>query len=139
MDCLQLDSVMRIDRATRWGNKYKDETRSCNIADFEANLRGRMSLSVDLRKAVAGMAGKTLACWCAPRPCHGHVYVYYADWFAENPDLIENPHVLPEPVCFAGYDGYERDPFPLTGEFWERIIEDCLASGLWERELMGDA
>jgi hypothetical protein len=29
---------------------------------------------------LAGLAGKTLACWCAPRPCHADVLLRAADW-----------------------------------------------------------
>jgi uncharacterized protein DUF4326 len=70
---------VRIDRATKWGNKYRvgvDGAREEVIAMHKVDtLR-----NAELLKAIrAELKDKTLGCWCAPRACHGHTYAAIAD------------------------------------------------------------
>ena len=77
--------VVRIDRATRWGNPFvigRDGSRAEVIDKYRANLwrdirAGRIGLD-----ELAALNGKRLACWCAPDPCHGDVLAAAARWAA---------------------------------------------------------
>ena len=78
--------VVRIDRATTWGNPYvigRDGSRAEVIEKYRARLwrdirAGRIGLD-DL----AALNGKRLACWCRPtKPCHGDVLAAAARWAA---------------------------------------------------------
>lgn len=67
-----------VGRPTMWGNPFtigKDGTREEVIAKYETWLRGRP----DLMRALAQLKGKVLACWCAPKPCHGDVLLRLAN------------------------------------------------------------
>ncbi len=61
-----------IDRTTKWGNPFvlgTDGTRSEVIAKY----RDYLLTNKPLMAALPELRGKTLGCWCAPRPCHGDV------------------------------------------------------------------
>lgn len=63
-----------IGRPSIWGNPYyvtTDRTRDQAIDLFEQYLRSNELLLARLPELV----GKTLGCYCVPRPCHGHVIV----------------------------------------------------------------
>jgi Domain of unknown function (DUF4326) len=80
-----------------WGNPYShrpsrvpgvivvasvDEAIACYRRHLWAEINsGRLSLA-----RLAALDGKTLGCWCAPRPCHGEVLVAAARWAAGLPD-----------------------------------------------------
>ena len=64
--------VVRIDRRTAWGNPYVvgiDGTRSEVIESYRRWIKGRP----ELLERLGELKGKRLACWCAPRACHGDV------------------------------------------------------------------
>ena len=77
--------VVRIDRATRWGNVFvigRDGSRAEVIEKYRAKLwrdirAGRIGLD-----ELAALDSKRLACWCSPEPCHGHVLAAAARWAA---------------------------------------------------------
>jgi hypothetical protein len=97
------NGVVRVDRATRWGNPYRvvpapttiaacdrlAETdrfvvcdRNVAVALFEDDLTdGNLTFTVDdVRRE---LAGRDLACWCPiPGPCHVDVLLCIA-----NPDI----------------------------------------------------
>lgn len=61
-----------IGRGSKWGNPFRigpDGSREQVIRKYEAWL---MTQS-DLLEALPELEGKVLACWCAPKPCHGDV------------------------------------------------------------------
>ncbi len=82
---LREPDVVRIDRATTWGNPYvigKDGSRAEVIEKYRVRLwrdirAGRVGLG-----ELAALDGKRLACWCAPEPCHGDVLAAAARWAA---------------------------------------------------------
>ena len=80
--------VVRIDRATKWGNPYvigRDGTRAEVIAKYRARLwREIRAGRIDLDE-LAALHDRRLACWCAPEPCHGHVLAFAARWAAQRP------------------------------------------------------
>lgn len=69
---------VRIDRSTKWGNPFRigpGSSREDVIQRYEQWLQHQSDLLADLHE----LRGKTLGCWCAPKPCHGDVLVRYVD------------------------------------------------------------
>ncbi len=63
---------VRIDRRSRWGNPYHlgiHGNRSEVIALYDEWVRKQPELIASLPE----LAGKVLACHCAPKRCHGEV------------------------------------------------------------------
>lgn len=66
-----------IGRGSPWGNPYvmgQDGTREEVIEMFESYL----FQSDELLSKVGSLYGKTLGCFCAPKPCHGDILAHYA-------------------------------------------------------------
>ena len=81
----ECDGVVRIDRRTRFGNPYRigrHGTREQVIALYRAELWRRIRESRVSLEELAALHGKTLACHCAPLPCHGEVLARAAAWAA---------------------------------------------------------
>ena len=77
--------AIRIDRQTFWGNPFRigpGRTREEVIALYRAYLWRRIQAGEIRLNDLAFLHGKTLACWCAPLPCHGHVLARAASWAA---------------------------------------------------------
>lgn len=67
-----------IGRPTKWGNPFvvgRDGTREQVIAKYRAFILTNPALL----NALHELKGKTLACWCAPLPCHGDVLMALAN------------------------------------------------------------
>ena len=78
--------VVRIDRATRWGNRFvigRDGSRAEVIEKYRARLWREIRAGRVPLEDLAALHGKRLACWCAPAPCHGDVLAAAARWAAE--------------------------------------------------------
>ena len=78
--------AVRIDRRTRWGNPYvigRHGSRAEVIARYRADLWRRIGAGEIALADLAALDGRTLACWCAPQPCHGHVLERAAAWAAD--------------------------------------------------------
>jgi hypothetical protein len=68
-----------------WGNPFRigpDGSREEVIARYAEWLRGEVDAERISLEELAALDGKTLACWCAPRPCHGEVLVRASAWAA---------------------------------------------------------
>ena len=76
-----------IGRPTKWGNpyshlegqslaEYKVATREEAVERFEQYLLSHPEL---LEAAKKELRGKDVVCWCAPKSCHGHILVKYAN------------------------------------------------------------
>ena len=77
--------AVRIDRRTRFGNPYRigrHGTREQVIALYRAELWRRIRAGEVSLEELASLHGKTLACHCAPLPCHGEVLARAAAWAA---------------------------------------------------------
>ena len=78
--------IVRVDRATQWGNPFRigrDGTRTEVIERYRRDLWRRIRAGeVDLDE-LAALAGHDLACWCAPLPCHAEVLARAAAWAAD--------------------------------------------------------
>ena len=81
-----------IGRPSKWGNPYRIQgatTREVAIAEFEGHLQVMIHEGEITMKELADLHGKTLACWCAPEPCHGDLLAQYAE-SAYNTDLANS-------------------------------------------------
>lgn len=70
-----------IDRRSEFGNPHKmrsESERAEVIQLFEATARKRIAVDFWWADKVKGLHGKTLGCWCAPKPCHGDVLLKLA-------------------------------------------------------------
>ena len=78
------NGAVRIDRRTKWGNPYRigPATREEVIARYRAELWRRIRAGEVGLEELASLHGKTLACHCAPLPCHGEVLARAAAWAA---------------------------------------------------------
>lgn len=67
-----------IGRPSRFGNPFRigrDGSRGEVVAKYEEWLTSQP----ELMAALPELAGKTLGCWCSPKPCHGDVLARLAD------------------------------------------------------------
>lgn len=63
-----------IGRPSKWGNPFevgKDGTRKEVIEKYKKYILSNKKLLNSLYE----LEGKTLGCWCKPKPCHGDVLV----------------------------------------------------------------
>ena len=70
--CKRSQYDVYIGRPSKWGNPFqigRDGTREEVIEKYRAWVAQRP----DLVAALPELAGKTIACWCAPKACHGDV------------------------------------------------------------------
>lgn len=78
---------IRIDRKSKWGNPYPLANK--DDEDQRAEVLWKYTLYLlrnhKLLKSIPSLKGKTLACWCFPKKCHGQILGYLVD----NPDVIE--------------------------------------------------
>ena len=77
-DAPKFDDVVRIDRPSKWGNPFKLEDynndRDLVLKKFRQYFYDNTQLQEDAKNE---LTGKTLACWCKPKNCHGDVYVEF--------------------------------------------------------------
>ena len=63
-----------IGRPSKWGNPFevgKDGTRKEVIEKYKKYILSNKKLLNSLYE----LEGKTLGCWCKPKPCHGDILV----------------------------------------------------------------
>jgi len=71
-----------IGRPGNWGNPFsmKDEgDRDLVIERYRAWLDKMIESGGINKDAIISLRGKTLGCWCAPKPCHGDVLLEVAE------------------------------------------------------------
>ena len=76
-------NVVRVDRASRWGNPFRmqaEAERDRVIAQHRAWLWQQIDEGAVGLDELAALAGRPLACWCAPRRCHGETLARAAVW-----------------------------------------------------------
>lgn len=72
---IRAPNVVYIGRPSRWGNPYvigEHGTRDEVIEKFREYLKRHPKLVAEGKRE---LRGKDLACWCAPAPCHGDVWL----------------------------------------------------------------
>jgi hypothetical protein len=75
-----------IDRRTVFGNLFvmnreADRDRVCD--EYKKWLWQRFKSEPEFAAAILALKGKTLACWCAPKRCHGHEIVKLINFVQE--------------------------------------------------------
>jgi hypothetical protein len=63
-----------IGRPSKWGNPFsigKNGTREEVITKYKEWIVKQPQLMADLKE----LKGKTLGCWCYPKPCHGDILI----------------------------------------------------------------
>ncbi len=68
-----------IGRPSKWGNPFvvgKDGARDEVIELYKEWLKTQPKL---IAAAKVELRGKTLGCWCSPKPCHGDVLMQIAN------------------------------------------------------------
>lgn len=69
--CKHEDYDIYIGRPSKWGNPFvvgRDGTRSEVVQKYKDYILSQID-----RFDLSELAGKTLGCWCSPKPCHGDV------------------------------------------------------------------
>lgn len=70
--CKKAKYDVYIGRPSKWGNPFsigKDGNRNEVISKYLEWVQAQPKLM----RALPELKGKTLGCWCAPKPCHGHI------------------------------------------------------------------
>ena len=68
-----------VGRPSKWGNPFKltaEQDREKVIAQYQEWLMRQPKLLADAKRE---LRGKVLACWCAPKACHGDVLLEIAN------------------------------------------------------------
>ena len=76
------NKIKRICRPGIFGNPFsigKDGTREEVIAKYRVYFYDRIANDPVFRRAVEGLRGYYLGCWCSPLACHGDVIVEYLE------------------------------------------------------------
>ena len=76
--CRRKKHDVYIGRPSKWGNPFEigsDGTRDEVIAKYRAWILTQDELINSLHE----LKGKTLGCWCSPKPCHGDVLAELAE------------------------------------------------------------
>ena len=87
-EALLAQGIVRVDRATPWGNPFPISPRYGDRAEvverYRRHLWQRIQSGDIPLEDLAALSGKPLACWCWPRrPCHAEVLARAAAWAAE--------------------------------------------------------
>ena len=90
-----------VDRSTKWGNPNEvalntPEEHQNVLALYEDHIRHMISSDGNTITELAKLAGRTLACWCSPNPCHANIISYYANYYGMA--------ALPTPAKILGLD-----------------------------------
>ncbi|QZE58620.1 hypothetical protein pEaSNUABM28_00063 [Erwinia phage pEa_SNUABM_28] len=79
------DYDVRIDRETKWGNKFymthetvAERNRVCD--EHEVDLWEKIENGEILLRHLLELYGKRLGCWCSPKRCHGDALARAAEW-----------------------------------------------------------
>ena len=66
-----------IGRGSIWGNPFtvQEHGRDICIQMYEQYIRERLSNEPALVQELLTLKGKTLGCFCKPKPCHGDILV----------------------------------------------------------------
>lgn len=72
-----------IGRPSKWGNPFTHLSRADTLAEHHVASRQEavekyrewIAANHELLSQLEELRGKTLGCWCSPKPCHGDVLV----------------------------------------------------------------
>lgn len=63
-------------------NIWDDEERANVIELYKTYFYERLEKDPEFKEAIHSLKGKRLACFCAPKPCHGDVIAEYLNGLA---------------------------------------------------------
>ncbi len=81
--CKKSSFDVYIGRPSKWGNPFeigKDGSRQEVVQKYKDWIAGNKELLSDLHE----LAGKKIACWCAPLACHGDVLAELVSLLPDN-------------------------------------------------------
>jgi hypothetical protein len=64
----------------------QESDRTDVLARYREYLEERITHDLDFRAKVKALAGKTLVCFCSPKPCHGDILAEVVDRLNKNDD-----------------------------------------------------
>ena len=76
-------NAVYIGRGSKWGNPFvigEDGTRAEVVMKYRQLLWAGIENGSVTREELAELHNKDLVCFCAPKPCHGHVLESAANW-----------------------------------------------------------
>lgn len=73
-----------IGRGSIWGNPYtiEEHGRDKAIALYQVYIIDQLDNEPELVKQLLLLKGKTLGCFCKPKPCHGDILVKLIDRYS---------------------------------------------------------
>ena len=68
-----------------WGNPYDllSYTREESLQFFQEYFFQRIEEDPEFAKRLHDLRGKSLGCFCSPKPCHGHIIAEYVNSLGE--------------------------------------------------------
>lgn len=76
------EGAVYIGRGTPFGNPFTmrvDGTREKVVEKYRYYFYKKVESDPEFASQVESLRGKTLACWCVPRPCHGDIILEYLE------------------------------------------------------------
>jgi hypothetical protein len=76
-----------IGRPSKWGNPFisgRDGTREEVCRKYEQYFNEQLRASPLFKKALLELKGKTLACYCKPKQCHGDTIIKFLNLLEED-------------------------------------------------------
>jgi len=80
---------VRIGRPSKWGNPFpmKHESERAQVIEaYRRHLHQQINAGEITIDDLRALDGKTLGCFCAPKPCHGDVLADAVAWALTQPD-----------------------------------------------------
>lgn len=73
-----------IGRPSKWGNPFTFKANTIAkfvvpLAEVLARYEAWLREQPELMSSLTELRGKTLGCWCKPKPCHGDILARLAD------------------------------------------------------------
>ena len=65
-----------------FGNPYplrSGRKRGSTLDKYKLYLQRKITTDKEFEDKLRGLKGKTLVCFCHPKPCHGHIMAHYID------------------------------------------------------------
>ena len=69
----------KIDERTMYKSRFIKITREVSIMLYIGWFKKRIKEDKEFKKAIDGLKGATLGCWCKPQDCHGDIIKEYLD------------------------------------------------------------